>query len=92
MFRLTFRPVTGPGWFWSTAYAEDELLADAASLQRTQIAMAVSGLVILAVAIVILARRITGPLTALAASAGRLATGDLDGPLPEPRRETRWEH
>ena len=84
-FRLTFRPVTGPGWFLVTAYAEDELLADASSLQRTQIAMAVSGLVILAVAIVILARRITGPLTALAASAGRLATGDLDGPLPEPR-------
>jgi len=84
-FRLTFRPVTGPGWFLVTAYAEDELLADATSLQRTQIAMAVSGLVILAVAIVILARRITGPLTALAASAGRLATGDLDGPLPEPR-------
>ena len=84
-FRLTFRPVSGPGWFLVTGYAEDELLADARSLRQTQILTAVTGLVILAVAIVILARRITGPLTLLAASAGRLATGDLDGPLPEPR-------
>jgi len=84
-FRLTFRPVTGPGWFLVTGYAEDELLADARSLRQAQIYMAVTGLVLLTVAIVILARRITGPLTLLAASAGRLATGDLDGPLPEPR-------
>jgi len=84
-YRLTFRPVSGPGWFLVTGYAEDELLADASSLRRTQILMAVAGLVTLTVAIVILARRITGPLTLLAASAGRLATGDLDGPLPEPR-------
>jgi sigma-B regulation protein RsbU (phosphoserine phosphatase) len=82
-FRLTFRPIAGTGWFVATAYAEDELLADVSSLQRTQIALAVSGLVILAAAIVILSRRITRPLGALASSAARMATGDLDGPLPE---------
>ena len=49
-----------------------------------QIAVAVSGLFILAVALVTLSRRITGPLKALAAGAERLATGDLEGPLPEP--------
>jgi len=88
-FRLTFRPIAHPGWFLATAYAEDELLAEVARLQRTQIALAASGLAILAGAVVILSRRITHPLRALAASAGRLGTGDLDGPLP--RAESRDE-
>lgn len=82
-FRLTFRPIAHPGWFLATAYAEDELLAEVARLQRTQIVLAAAGLAILAAAVVILSRRITRPLSALAASAGRLATGDLDGPLPQ---------
>lgn len=85
MFRLTFRPIEGTGWILATAYAEDELLADVTSLRQTQIALAISGLAVLALAVVVLSRRVTGPLTLLAASAGRLATGDLDGPLPEPR-------
>jgi sigma-B regulation protein RsbU (phosphoserine phosphatase) len=85
MFRLTFRPIEGTGWILATAYAEDELLADVSSLRRTQIGLALSGLAVLAIAVVVLSRRVTGPLTLLAASAGRLATGDLDGPLPEPR-------
>ena len=83
VFRLTFRPIAHPGWFLATAYAEDELLAEVSRLQRTQIALAASGLALLAGAVVILSRRITRPLSALAASAGRLATGDLDGPLPQ---------
>jgi sigma-B regulation protein RsbU (phosphoserine phosphatase) len=83
MFRLTYRPIAGTDWFLATAYAEDELLADVSRLQRTQIILGGSGLAILAVAIVMLSRRITRPLGALAASAGRLATGDLDGSLPD---------
>ena len=83
VFRLTFRPIAGTGWLLATAYAEDELLAHVSQLQRTQIILGGSGLAILAVAIVTLSRRITHPLGALAASAARLATGDLDGPVPE---------
>jgi sigma-B regulation protein RsbU (phosphoserine phosphatase) len=80
---MTFRPIAHPGWFIATAYAEDELLAEVTRLQRTQVTLAVSGLAILAAAVIILSRRITRPLTALAVSAGQLATGNLDGPLPE---------
>jgi sigma-B regulation protein RsbU (phosphoserine phosphatase) len=83
VFRLTYRPIAGTEWFLATAYAEDELLADVSRLQRTQIILGGSGLAILAMAIVMLSRRITRPLGALAASAGRLATGDLDGSLPD---------
>jgi len=84
VFRLTYRPIGAhTGWTLATAYAEDELFADVSALQRNQIVLAASGLLILALAIVVLSRRITRPLGALAASAGRLATGDLDGPLPQ---------
>jgi phosphoserine phosphatase RsbU/P len=83
VFRLTYRPIASTEWLLATAYAEDELLADVSQLQRTQIILGGSGIAILTMAIVMLSRRITRPLGALAASAGRLATGDLDSSLPE---------
>lgn len=82
-YRITFRPISRTGWSLATAYAERDVLADVASLRRTQIALAVSGLLILGLAVVMLSRRITRPLVGLAASAGHLATGDLDAPLPK---------
>ena len=81
-FRLTFRPVGRTGWSVVTAYAEDELLADVSALWRTQIVLAAAGLVLLAMAVVVLSRRITRPLVALSQGAAHLATGELDGPLP----------
>jgi phosphoserine phosphatase RsbU/P len=81
-FRITVRPIPQTGGVLGTLYAEDELLAEVSNLRRTQILLAVSGLVVLAGAIVLLSRRITGPLDALAGSAQQLATGNLDAPLP----------
>ena len=40
------------------------------------------GLALLALVVVVLSRRLTRPLSALAASAGTIARGDLDAPLP----------
>jgi sigma-B regulation protein RsbU (phosphoserine phosphatase) len=82
-YRVTFRPISRTGWSLATAYAERDVLEDVASLRRTQIALAVAGLLILGMAVVMLSRRITRPLVSLAASAGHLATGDLDAPLPD---------
>jgi sigma-B regulation protein RsbU (phosphoserine phosphatase) len=83
-FRLALRPIVRTGWSLATVDAENELLAGVSSLWRTQILLAATGLVLLGAAIVVLSRRITRPLVGLAASARRLATGDLDGPIPEP--------
>lgn len=82
LFRITIRPIAQTGGVLATLYAEDELLEDVAALRRTQIVLAASGLTVLALAIVLLSRRITGPLADLAVSARRLATGDLDATLP----------
>jgi sigma-B regulation protein RsbU (phosphoserine phosphatase) len=82
-FRVMFRPIARTGWSVATVYDEADLLADVSSLWRTQVLLAASGLVVLAAAIVMTSRRITRPLVSLAESAGRVAMGDLDGPLPE---------
>ncbi len=82
LFRITVRPLVQTGGVLATLYAEDELLAEVLTLQQTQIFLAVGGLLVLTCAIVLLSRRITGPLADLATSARELATGNLAAPLP----------
>jgi len=81
-FRLTYRSLSRAGWSLATLYAEDELLAEVGWLRAVQGLLALGGLALLAFVVVALSRRLTRPLTALATSAGRIAQGDLDAPLP----------
>jgi sigma-B regulation protein RsbU (phosphoserine phosphatase) len=81
-YRLTFQPVGYAGWSLATLYPEAELLEAVGGLRRVQAALAVGGLVLLTAVVVILSRRLTRPLQALATSAGQMATGDLDAALP----------
>jgi len=79
---LTFQPVGHAGWSMAVAYPEDELLEDVRRLRTIQSLLALGGLVLLALVIVVLSRRLTRPLGALAASADEMATGNLDANLP----------
>jgi phosphoserine phosphatase RsbU/P len=81
-FRLTYRPVGRAGWSLAALYAEDELLAEVGRMRTIQALLALGGLALLALVVVVLSRRFTRPLAGLAASAGRIARGDLDAPLP----------
>ena len=81
-FRLTYRPLSRAGWSLAALYPEDELLDEVAWLRTVQGLLALGGLLLLALVVVILSRRLTRPLGALAASAGQIARGDLDAPLP----------
>jgi sigma-B regulation protein RsbU (phosphoserine phosphatase) len=81
-FRLTYRPLSRAGWSLAALYPEDELLDEVAWLRTVQGLLALGGLLLLALVIVTLSRRLTRPLGALAASAGQIARGDLDAPLP----------
>jgi sigma-B regulation protein RsbU (phosphoserine phosphatase) len=88
-FRLTFRPVGHAGWSLAVLYPEDELFEEVARLRLVQAGLALGGLVLLALVVVVLSRRLTGPLAALAASADHISTGNLDAALPV--AETRDE-
>lgn len=81
-FRLTYRPLSRAGWSLAALYPEDELLAEVGWLRTVQGLLALGGLTLLALVVAVLSRRLTRPLGALAASAGRIARGDLDAPLP----------
>jgi sigma-B regulation protein RsbU (phosphoserine phosphatase) len=81
-FRLTYRPLSRAGWSLAALYPEDELLDEVAWLRTVQGLLALGGLLLLALVIVILSRRLTRPLGALATSAGQIARGDLDARLP----------
>jgi sigma-B regulation protein RsbU (phosphoserine phosphatase) len=70
-FRLTYRPLSRAGWSLAALYPEDELLAEVASLRTMQGLLALGGLCLLALVVAGLAR-----------SAGAIARGDLEAPLP----------
>ena len=82
---LSYGPVGRAGWSLAVAYPEDELFADVVRLFRRQLLLLVTGLVALVGLVLFLSRQITSPITALAGSAGKLASGDLDLELPEVR-------
>jgi len=81
-FRLTYRPLSRAGWSLAALYPEDELLDEVGWLRIVQGILALGGLLLLALVVVVLSRRLTRPLGALAASADQIARGDLDAPLP----------
>jgi sigma-B regulation protein RsbU (phosphoserine phosphatase) len=81
-YRLTYQPLTRAGWSMAALYPEDELLEEVGWLRTVQAALALGGLALLALVVVVLSHRFTRPLKALAASADRMATGDLDASLP----------
>jgi phosphoserine phosphatase RsbU/P len=81
-YRLTYRPVRRAGWTLATLYPEDELLSGVSRLRVVQASLGAVGLALLCLVVVALSRRLTRPLSALAASADTIAGGDLDAPLP----------
>ena len=83
--RAAFRPVGGAGWSFAAIYPEDELLEDVRGLARTELLILGVGLACLVGLVAALASRLTRPLAELSASAGEIATGNLDGALPAVR-------
>jgi sigma-B regulation protein RsbU (phosphoserine phosphatase) len=81
--RLTYAPVGMAGWSLAIIYPEDELMAEVNELILRQTALLLLGLAILVAVVWLLSRYLTRPIKALASSAGRIATGDLELELPE---------
>jgi sigma-B regulation protein RsbU (phosphoserine phosphatase) len=60
-------------------------MADITNLNHVVLALGIGGLMLLALAVVFIARSITRPLTEMADIAGRIGTGDLEAHVPEVR-------
>ena len=85
--RMTYAPIGHAGWSLAVVYPEDELMADVNFVNRRQSVLLIVGLLALVAVVIALSRRMTKPIRALAGSAGRIATGDLDLELPTSQSE-----
>jgi len=70
------------GWPVGVMYSEDELTAPLRSFQLKTALIGFFTLLLMAAAVIIVSRRLTRPLGALALASDRIAQGDLEAPLP----------
>ena len=71
------------GWPVGVIYSEDEMTAPLRNFQLKMGLIGLFTLLLMAAAVMVVTRRLTRPLTALALASDRIAQGDLEAPLPE---------
>ena len=82
---MTYVPIKSNGWSLGILFPHDELMSDITNLNHVVLILGITGLMLLALAVVFIARSITGPLTIMADIAGRIGTGDLEALVPRVR-------
>ncbi len=80
---LYYAPLPSTGWSLGVVFPDRELFADAQRLMQRTLAIAVLGLIFLAAVIILISRRITKPLRALALKTADIAHGDFAATVPE---------
>jgi phosphoserine phosphatase RsbU/P len=73
------------GWPVGVIYSEREMLAPLRQYQLKSATTGVLTLLLMVLAVGIISRRLTRPLTALAGASDEVAQGELNAPLPRPR-------
>ena len=71
------------GWPVGVVYSEDEMTAPLRAFELKIALTSLLTLLLIAISVVIVTRRLTRPLAALAQASDRIAQGDLDAPLPQ---------
>ncbi len=75
-------PMKSTGWPLGVVYARDEVLAPLHEYQAKTVSVGLLTLVLMALAVSWVARRITQPLRALARASGEIARGEMNVALP----------
>jgi sigma-B regulation protein RsbU (phosphoserine phosphatase) len=70
------------GWPVGFIYSQDEVLAPLREYETKTAIVGLGTLLLMALTVGIVSRRLTGPLVALARASDTIATGDLNAPLP----------
>jgi sigma-B regulation protein RsbU (phosphoserine phosphatase) len=82
---MYYAPLQQVGWTLGVVFPKDELLADIRTLTLTMAGMGLAGILVLAMVVVFISGSVTKPIRALALASGKVAAGDFDAGLPEPR-------
>lgn len=80
---MAYVPVPSTGWSVAVVFPQDELMADVARLNMTNILLAVGGFGILLIVIILVSSSITRPLEDLARAAKDIAQGNWEVALPD---------
>ena len=80
---LYYLPLPTSGWSLGVVIPRDELMADVTRLNQIMLGTGAAGFVLLFIVIVVIARSITKPLARLNRAARRIASGNLDAPVPD---------
>jgi sigma-B regulation protein RsbU (phosphoserine phosphatase) len=83
---LYYAPLPSIGWSLGIVIPEHELLEGVYRFSRTVILIGFAGVFVMAILIMLIARRITRPLEGLSATAAEIARGNLDAGLPDIQR------
>jgi sigma-B regulation protein RsbU (phosphoserine phosphatase) len=84
---LKMWPLPSTGWVLGVYYSEYEVLAPLRELLLRMALSELAGLVLILVAVAMISRRITRPLTELASITDNVAAGNLDAPMPRVRNQ-----
>jgi len=79
---MAYMPITSSGWSLGVLFPQDELMADITSLNQIVLFLGITGLILLAVAVVFIARSITRPLRHMAKATEHIGAGNFDIELP----------
>ncbi|MCX5813004.1 MAG: SpoIIE family protein phosphatase [Proteobacteria bacterium] len=79
---MTHVPIKSNGWSLAILFPQDELMEDIVKLNKMVIFLGITGIFLLAMAVVYIARSITGPLRAMAQATQGIGAGNLDIEMP----------
>ncbi|HOE15794.1 MAG TPA: SpoIIE family protein phosphatase [Syntrophorhabdaceae bacterium] len=79
---MAYVPIKSSGWSLGVLFPQDELMADITNLNHIVLFLGIAGIVLLAVAVVFIARSITGPLRHMAKATEHIGAGNFDIELP----------
>ncbi len=79
---MTYVPIVSNGWSLAILFPQDELMEGVTKLNKVVIILGLTGILLLALAVVYIARSITGPLRAMARATEGIGAGNLDIELP----------
>ncbi len=80
---LYYAPLPSSGWSVGVMFPKKEFMADITQLNRKMLLIGILGVFFLVAAVVFISNSIIKPIRLLSASAGEIASGNLDTTLPE---------
>ncbi|MCD6534829.1 MAG: SpoIIE family protein phosphatase, partial [Deltaproteobacteria bacterium] len=82
---MVYTPLPANGWSLGVLFPQNELMSDIQALTKIMLTLGIGGFFLIMLIILLISKKITKPLSALAKSANQIASGDLETIIPTPK-------